>query len=121
MYLSLGIEDGLLIGLSNPPDSSHVSSLKMAIDEREVDFNEFAAFCESSGLEPSLESDTSACHFLAYSYGEPIVWLHLPHSPNGLKQLQRLLQWSNSNSFNVQDGKLLYCLLPIANAEPIGW
>ena len=110
----------LVLGLSNIPSKVDSDNLIIAIAEGEITEAEFNSFCIINNLESSVYNCESATKFLAFLYGTPIAWIHLPYDDYGLVMFKVILNWACKNNFNIQCGGKLYCELP-TNVKPLYW
>lgn len=106
----LGLPETVVLGLSFVPEAIDVENLKAALLEGELDEEEFQSFCAQESLLNDPTHAESAARFLALSFGQPLAWLHFPHTPSGAAMCRRVVQWARTESLAVVEPSELYCL-----------
>jgi|APTNR8051073442_1049403.scaffolds.fasta_scaffold31474_3 hypothetical protein len=106
-----GLAPDVVLGLSFVPDEHDVGTLKRALEEGEVEADEFRSFCQNRGLPSDAEDTQSAAEFVAFTQGQPLAWLHLPAESGGLAMARKLTRWAHENNFQLRDGASTYELL----------
>jgi hypothetical protein len=106
----LGLPQGIVLGLSDVPDKVDSTNLHKAFRERELKEADFEAFCTTRGLTKDAESSKNAMRFLAYEYGRPLTWVHLPASQEGMKIGSSLFSWVRKQGYCLVMPLELYCI-----------
>lgn len=106
----LVLSSEIILGLSFVPDHTDSTNLQTAIREGELSHDEFLAYCESQSLPPDANSIESACNFLAYFYGTPLAWVHLPIEV-AEKHIQPLFAWVKKQGLCLVEPSDLYCFI----------
>jgi hypothetical protein len=100
-----GLSEDIVLGLSFIPDPTDKINIDISIARGEVTMQDFEVFCASNDLRPSTNDSISAARFIAYSYGQPLAWLHFPIGVEGLQMAIKVLNWASSNGFLVKIGQ----------------
>ena len=119
--LKLSLPKGIFSGLSLVYSDTDRDNLLHALNEKELKHEQFLVFCKMGKFEPSANNKESAARFLEFSYGRALAWLHIPHTPSGLKYYSSLLAWATENKFNIQCGNKLYCVNHHNESRPLNW
>jgi hypothetical protein len=113
----LTLPEGIVLGLSWVPDFTDSENLQLAFAQGELSESEFLAFCAAHDLLCDAGSNESAACFLSHKYGQPVAWVHLPASPDGLAFGQRVLQWAHQRGFCLVEPEGQYCILKGASLD----
>jgi hypothetical protein len=104
------------------PDETDSENLEYALNQGELEIEEFEKFCIQNSLEVDLSSRESACKFLAEKYGACIAWVHLPHNDGGLGSYTRIINVIDNGSYQLVNSDKLVCLVPCWNqTKPLDW
>lgn len=109
--MALGLPSGIVLGLSNIPDKTDCENLLLAFDGGEVCQSDFLSFCADLSLPQDIQNPESAAHFLSYSFGKSLAWLHIPATSEGALQAASIINWASKVSLCVVERTELYCLL----------
>ncbi|RZT98173.1 hypothetical protein [Rivibacter subsaxonicus] len=112
--LALGLSPNVVLGLSRVPDETDSDNLQAAIREGELSEYEFERFCEARSLEADVRCSHSACRFLAYAFGEPLAWVHIPDGEEGADAAHRVLHWARGEGHCLIEPHQLFCVLDAA-------
>jgi hypothetical protein len=100
-----GLSEQFVLGLSFVPDEMDTKNLQFALAEGELTQTEFEQFCARLGLRADANDETSAAQFLTYAIGQPLAWLHLPESAEGLSMANSILAWAEPKGYIVKLGQ----------------
>ena len=107
----LRLPEGIVLGLSAIPDPIDAQNLRSYLVGGELSYPEFQEFCVNRGLPADVSAIDSAARFLAYSYGVPLAWVHLPASSEGLEFGCRILLWARSHKYCLVEPSAEYCFI----------
>ena len=102
---STGLSEQFVLGLSLVPDETDTKNLQVSLAEGELTQTEFEQFCARLGLRADTNDEVSAAQFLAYAVGQPLAWLHLPESAEGLRMATLILAWAEPKGYIVSLGQ----------------
>ena len=97
------------IGVSHIPGGSDTDNLAIAIEEGELVLSDFIRFCYRNKLNPDPIDNISACSFLEYSYGRPLMWIHIPDSESSKMLLEKIAKWARGNGFCLVEPNQCFC------------
>jgi len=113
----LNLPEGVVLGLSEIPDSTDSQNLGAALAGGELQLEEFNVFCAQNGLQANVSAADSAAKYLEYSYGRAIAWVHLPASADGIEIGQRINAWAHSEGYCLVEPFASFCILKGACLE----
>lgn len=107
----LGLEEGIVLGLSEIPDKAHVDTLTISLDRGELALEDFERYCRDNSLNSDVYSMESAARFLEYQYGRALAWVHLAASQAGLKIGERINSWAHDHNYCLINPHIDACFL----------
>lgn len=107
----LGVSEDVAKGIESKPSHVDVTNLELALNERELFESDFEEFCLSHKFKNATADTESAHAFLNFSYGSPVLWLHLPETEEGNAILLTMVEWAKENDLCLVDPFLLCCLI----------
>jgi hypothetical protein len=107
----LGFGSETIMPLHQVPDHVDCENLKMALAERELSLNDLAKFCSASGYSLNPDDPTVAYHFLNYSYGQRLAWLHLDERDDHDAMRSRIYMVARRKRLALVDPENLLCLV----------
>jgi hypothetical protein len=102
--LATSLPEEVVLGLSFVSDEADVAALAAALVEGESR-ERFEAFCRQQELPDDPSHPASAAHFLAFTEGQPLAWLHFPASLAGQSMALQALRWAASQGYVVRSGQ----------------
>ena len=114
---ALSLPKTVVLGLSFIPDATDVECLKLALLEREVTEARFLAYCRRCKLPPNAQNEQSAARFLAFTYGQPLAWLHFPFTAEGLAMYRAVAAWAHQHRLVVVEPSEVCCPIGEASAS----
>lgn len=94
-----------ILGLSFLSDETDIQNLAIMLANGESSKHEFEEFCASQALPADPRNATSAAHFLAFTEGQALAWLHFPSSAVGQDMATSVSKWAASEGFVIRDGQ----------------
>jgi hypothetical protein len=110
--LELGSET--IIPLHQVPSEVDCQNLRVALAERELSSDDLAKFCSASRCSVNLDDPTFAYHFLNYSYGQSLAWLHLDEKDDHDAERSRIYVVARRKGLALVDQENLLCLVYFA-------
>jgi len=100
-----GLSEQVVLGLNFVPDAADMRNLQLSLTEGEFCQAEFEQFCATRGLSADTNDNISAAEFLAHAVGQPLAWLHLPESREGLHMAHLVLGWAEKSGYLLRVGQ----------------
>jgi len=97
-----GLPHDVVLGLGFLPDATDIANLAISIARGEVTMQAFQTFCATNNLAPDRNDSISAGRFIAYTFGQPLAWLHFPEIADGMRMAKQVLAWASSRGFFVK-------------------
>lgn len=107
----LGLGDKTIIPHHQIPDLVDCQNLKTALAERELLSDDLAKFCSMSGYSVNLDDPTLAYHFLNYSYGQSLAWIHLDEKDDHDSERSRIYLVARRKGLALVDPENLLSLV----------
>lgn len=103
---------GEVITLHNQlPDQTDCENLSIGLVEHELSIDDLAEFCSAFGYPFDLNNSTVAYHFLNYSYGKSLAWIHLDEKDDHDAVRARICMTVRRKGLALVDPETLMCLI----------
>lgn len=118
----LGLGSETIIPHHQVPDAIDCQNLRTALAERELFSDDLAKFCAASGYSVNPNDPTVAYHFLNYSYGQSLAWIHLDEKDDHDAERSRIYVVARRKGLALVDPENLLCLFYFGkdNLSPTG-
>jgi hypothetical protein len=106
----LGFDRETIIPHHGVPDAVDCKKLRIALVERELSLHDLTKFCSASGYPTNPDDPTVAYHFLNYSYGQTLAWIHLDEGDDHDAERSRIYFVARRNGLALVDPENFLCL-----------
>ena len=106
----LGFAGEVIIPFNQVPEPVDCQNLNMAMAERELSIEDLADFCSSTGYSLNLDDPNLAYHFLNYSFGQRLAWVHLDAKDDHDAVRARIFSVARRNELALVDPEDLACV-----------
>jgi hypothetical protein len=107
----LGLGRETIIPHHEVPDATNCENLRIALAERELSLDDLVKFCSVSGYSTNSDDATVAYHFLNYSYGQTLAWIHLDEKDDHDTERSRIYVVVRRKGLALVDQENLLCLV----------
>lgn len=107
----LGLGSETIIPHYQVPGAVDCQNLRIALAERELFSEDLAKFCSASGYSVNPDDRTVAYHFLNYSYGQSLAWIHLDEKDDHDVERSRIYFIARRKRLAIVDRENLLCLV----------
>jgi hypothetical protein len=118
--MELGFTDRAIVPHNQLPSALDCENLRMSLSEGELFIDDLAQFCSTSGYSVDPDNPAVAYHFLNYSYGQCLAWIHLEEEDDDDARHFRMYMAARRKGLALVDPEDLLCLFFNKETHPPG-
>ncbi|MBK1616693.1 hypothetical protein CKO44_24955 [Rubrivivax gelatinosus] len=97
--------EDVVLGLNFVPDETDGQVLAAKFAKGDSSARQFEEFCLNQELPVDSGHAKSAAHFLAFTEGQPLTWLHFPASQEGQGMAASVYEWATTAGHIIRRGQ----------------